>query len=277
LATSLSIGEFCCIVVDTALKMLLSHLLLLFPTLTVAFVPSVQQTGSRFHSRSALASTVVTGPMGVPAKSFEEDLRLTLAIIMDHQERSTTASKEQFLSQMQEANNVETSEPIDVSVPYHAAAMLAYEKSDKSMAYKDFEAKYEADAVAAVIAKQPKKVAKAEKPASEPAAAVDLSVPYDAAAKLAYEKTDKSMPYDDFKKQYEQQAVADVIAKKAPKKTKPAAKKAKVEASTVDLAVPYHAAAMLAYEKSDKSMKYEDFQQKYEADAVADVIAKRKK
>lgn len=179
---------------------------------------------------------------------------------------------------MQEANSFEPSEPIDVSVPYHAAAMLAYEKSDKSMAYKDFETKFEADAVAAVIAKQPKKAAKVENPvAAKPVVAVDLSVPYDAAAKLAYEKTDQSMAYEDFKKQYEQQAVADVIAKKAPKKTKAAAKKKKVEASTVDLAVPYHAAAMLAYEKSDKSMKYEDFQQKYEADAVADVIAKQKK
>lgn len=41
----------------------------------------------------------------------------------------------------------------------------------------------------------------------------DLSIPYDAAAKLAYEKSDKSMPYDKFKEKYEADAVADVKAK----------------------------------------------------------------
>jgi hypothetical protein len=40
-----------------------------------------------------------------------------------------------------------------------------------------------------------------------------LSIPYDAAAKLAYEKSDKSMPYDKFKEKYEADAVADVKAK----------------------------------------------------------------
>jgi hypothetical protein len=47
-------------------------------------------------------------------------------------------------------------------------------------------------------------------------------------------------------------------------------------ALTNDLSVPYDAAARLAYEKTDKSMAYADFKTKYEADAVKDVIAKRK-
>ena len=46
---------------------------------------------------------------------------------------------------------------------------------------------------------------------------VDLSIPYDAAAKLAYDKSDKSMTYDAFKKKFEADAVADVIAKKKAK------------------------------------------------------------
>jgi hypothetical protein len=46
-----------------------------------------------------------------------------------------------------------------------------------------------------------------------PAPSDDLSIPYDAAAKLAYEKSDKSMPYDKFKEKYEADAVADVKAK----------------------------------------------------------------
>jgi len=85
---------------------------------------------------------------------------------------------------------------------------------------------------------------------------VDLSIPYDAAAKLAYEASDKSIAYDAFKAKYEADAVADVMAK------------------YVDLSIPYDAAAKLAYEASDKSIAYDAFKAKYEADAVADVIAK---
>ena len=43
---------------------------------------------------------------------------------------------------------------IDISIPYDAAAKLAYEASDKSMEYAAFKTKYEADAVAHVISKQ---------------------------------------------------------------------------------------------------------------------------
>ena len=50
-------------------------------------------------------------------------------------------------------------------------------------------------------------------PAAAASGGVDLSIPYDAAAKLAYEKSNKSMDYPAFKKQYEADAVADVKAK----------------------------------------------------------------
>ena len=46
----------------------------------------------------------------------------------------------------------------DVSVPYDAAAQLAYQNSDKSMNYVDFKTKYEADAIADVISKQPSRL-----------------------------------------------------------------------------------------------------------------------
>lgn len=48
-------------------------------------------------------------------------------------------------------------------------------------------------------------------------------------------------------------------------------------ASPDDISIPYDAAARLAYETSDKSMDYNAFQKKYEADAIADVVAKKKK
>lgn len=53
-------------------------------------------------------------------------------------------------------------------------------------------------------------------PAPEAAAVVaaDLSIPYDAAARLAYEQTNKSMNYETFRKKYETDAIADVKAKR---------------------------------------------------------------
>lgn len=46
------------------------------------------------------------------------------------------------------------------------------------------------------------------------------------------------------------------------------------ESGTADVSIPYDAAAKNAYEASDKSMEYDAFKTKFEADAVADVIAK---
>eukprot|EP00535_Pseudo-nitzschia_heimii_P009496 CAMPEP_0197184182 /NCGR_PEP_ID=MMETSP1423-20130617/9382_1 /TAXON_ID=476441 /ORGANISM="Pseudo-nitzschia heimii, Strain UNC1101" /LENGTH=509 /DNA_ID=CAMNT_0042634945 /DNA_START=105 /DNA_END=1634 /DNA_ORIENTATION=- len=87
---------------------------------------------------------------------------------------------------------------------------------------------------------------------------IDVSVPYDATVRLAYEATDESTPYEEFKVKYLADAVADVVAKKP-----------------VDLSVPYEATIQLAFEASDRSMSYEDFKPKYLADAVADVVAKQ--
>ena len=42
---------------------------------------------------------------------------------------------------------------------------------------------------------------------------VDVSIPYDATVRLAYEASDKSISYDEFKPKYLEQAVAEVIAK----------------------------------------------------------------
>jgi len=168
--------------------------LLLLPVAS-AFVPTASRP--TFGSRLLMTSDVVTGPGGKAATSAEEDLALTLKIIMGHDSRSVTVSEEQFLTQMNEETTEEEAETIDISIPYDAAAKLAYESSDKSMKYDDFKVKYEADAVSLVISKQP----------------IDISIPYDAAAKLAYESSDKSMKYDDFKVKYEADTVEMVKSK----------------------------------------------------------------
>ncbi len=192
-----------------------------FQTTAILCLPvasAFMQMPQRPRFGTLLNSDVVTGFEGKAATSFEEDLALTLKIIMAHDSRSTTVSKEQFISQMKEASEIEDVE-VDVSIPYDAPAKLAYEASDKSMEYSAFKTKYEADAVADVIAKQPAKEVKEEtKPKAERPKAVkpesyDVSIPYDAPAKLAYEASDKSVEYSAFKATYEADAVADVIAK----------------------------------------------------------------
>lgn len=188
------------------------------------------------------------------ATSFEEDLALTIQVILDHQQRSTTVGKEQFLQQMKEMKSSEAN-PIDVSIPYDAAALLAYEEAGSSGDYAAFKAQYEADTVAMVTAKKITREGKTEVPAKS--TAPDLSIPYDAAAKLAYEASDKSVPYEHFKGEYEAKAVELVKSK------------------NIDLSVPYDAPARLAFEKSDRKTPFADFKTKYEADAVAAVIAKK--
>jgi hypothetical protein len=125
----------------------------LCPVMSGAFFPLHSAVASRIPSKVAL-SGVVTGPKGKPASSFEDDLFLTLKVIMDHDARSTTVSKEQFLMQMQETKKLPKSlPPADVSVPYNAPAQLAYEATDMSVPFEEFEAKYQEDVIQQVKAK----------------------------------------------------------------------------------------------------------------------------
>jgi len=249
--------------------------LITLPSMAAAFAPGIithnrqQPTFTRF----AVASPdVVTGPDGKPATSFEEDLLLTLRIIQDHDSRSATVSKEQFIQQQVEAikaDETSTTESVDLSIPYDAAAMLAYEASDKSMAFDAFKTKYLDETVAYIKSKQP--AAKESATPAAVAAAVDLSIPYDATAKLAYDASDKSMPYEAFKTKYLEDTVA-YIKSKQPAAKEPAAPAA---TSAVDLSIPYDATAKLAYEASDKSMPYEAFKTKYLEDTVAYIKSKQ--
>jgi hypothetical protein len=227
---------------------------------------------------SQLSATVVTGFEGKAASSFEEDLALTLQIIYDHDKRSTTVSKDQFMSQMKDVAEIEKDPEkmtaVDISIPYDAAAKNAYEASDKKMEYAAFKTKYEADAVAMVKSKQQPAKQAAPKAAAAPAAAVvDISIPYDAAANNAYEASDKKMEYAAFKTKYEADAVAMVKSKQQP--AEQAAPKAAATAAVVDISIPYDAAAKNAYDASDRKMEYVAFKTKYEADAVAMVKSKQ--
>jgi hypothetical protein len=139
-------------------------------------------------------------------------------------------------------------------------------------------------------------------------------VPYDAAARLAYEElggTKRAGGYPAFRDRYEANAVADVISKRAAAAAA-AENSAEVSAITTgggekakvpiprhlfatgavppreDVAVAYDAAARLAYERvgggragndndndNDNDKDYAAFRARYEADAISDVISKR--
>mmetsp|Transcript_1285 Transcript_1285/g.1711 ORF Transcript_1285/g.1711 Transcript_1285/m.1711 type:complete len:268 (+) Transcript_1285:68-871(+) len=267
------------------MKFAVSTLLALIPA-AGAFAPT---SIPAFGTCLSAAAEVETGPKGKAAGSKQEDLDLTLQIILDHASRSTTVSKEQFIQQMAEVKQKdEEPETFDLSIPYDAAAKLAFEASDKSMDFADFKVKYEEDAVALVTSKKP----------------VDISVPYDAAAVNAFKASDRSTPYAEFKAKYEADAVAEVIAKQPVDISVPYDATAKlayaasdklvaypafkeqffaaavadiIAKQPVDISVPYDAAAMNAYKASDRSAPYAEFKKKFEADAVAEVVAKQQK
>ena len=134
--------------IERAMKFLTAAILSLPVASAFVQIPVQPKFGTR------LSMGVVTGPDGKAASSREEDLELTLQLILAHDARSVTVTEEQFITQMQEVKEIEETEEIDISIPYDATAKLAYEASDKSMAFPAFKTKFLADAVADVIAKK---------------------------------------------------------------------------------------------------------------------------
>mmetsp|Transcript_18289 Transcript_18289/g.20373 ORF Transcript_18289/g.20373 Transcript_18289/m.20373 type:complete len:801 (-) Transcript_18289:186-2588(-) len=97
----------------------------------------------------------------------------------------------------------------------------------------------------------------------------------------------ESVPAPEAKKE-EKKAAPAPVAKIEEKKAAPVAPVAKQEEikkeeskkeiviEAIDVSIPYMAAAKLAFEHSDKSMSYDEFEIKYLADSIRDVIAKRR-
>jgi len=209
-----------------------------------AFVTPQNAFSSSARLNTELYSDIVTGPEGKAAKSKEEDLALTLAIIMAHDDRSVTVTEEQFKSQQVEAISQADAEPIDISIPYDAAALLAYEATEKSISFEEYKPKYYEETVAFIKSKQP----------------IDISIPYDAAAKLAYEATDMSISFEEYKPKYYEETVAFIKSKQP-----------------IDISIPYDAAAKLAYEATEKSISFEEYKPKYYEETVAFIKSKQTK
>ncbi len=190
--------------IATSSRVLASSLGLL--SCTIATVDGFNAAPNQLHRRQNAAALTK-----LDATSFEEDLALTLKVIMDHQDRSVTVSKEQLIQQMEKAEKKTEEKKTDISVPYDASARLAYDTLDdkESISFEEFEVQYLKDAVAMVKSKQPTKL---EEPKD---AAVDLAVPYDAAARLAYESFEdkQKVSFQAFEAKYLADAVAQVKSK----------------------------------------------------------------
>merc|ERR1711865_1193407 len=113
----------------------------------------------------------------------------------------------------------DTVDEVDVAIPYMARVQVAYatlsSQEQASMTYAEFETAFLAEAIREVIAKQP----------------IDVSIPYDSAARLAYEqsiafmdadgKDTSSMPFAEFQALYVKAAIEEVRAKQTPPPAKP--------------------------------------------------------
>lgn len=202
------------------------------------------KNGKPKKEKKRLSAPPVSYTMKADLDVFEYEKVVTDGVIAD--DATLKEAKNEVLTSI-ETEIVVMSEPSeDLSIPYDAAAKLAYETSDKSTPYDVFKVKYESDAVELVKSKRKpvvEEIVKASSPEKNPMDSeafqrallaarlniaakatasskhktVDVSIPYDAAAKLAFETSDKLLPYDDFKAKYEAEAVELVKSKKLPK------------------------------------------------------------
>ena len=170
----------------------------------------------------------------------------------------------------------------DISIPYDAAALLAYEQAGSKGDFESFKAQYLKDTIAMVVAKKNARQGGAPAPAPaavETAAAVaDISIPYDAAALLAYTTAGSEGDFETFKAQYLKDTIAMVVAKKdARQGGAPAPAPAAVEtaAAVADISIPYDAAALLAYTTAGSEGDFETFKAQYLKDTIAMVVAKK--
>ena len=255
-------------------------------TLVLAF-GGADAFGSRAFARSKTSLSAAT------AATFEEDLELTIKAIFKHvgadnMSKGGAAPVKAAAAAVVEEKKAEPKAAappaVDISIPYDAAARLEFDASNKSFDAAKFEAfkeEYYTKTVAMVTAKKAARdsaaapVAAAPAPAKAAAApkaasSVDISVDYDAPAKLAFIEKFGSFDeaaFPEFRKQYLAGAVLAVTLKQ--------------QVRNGDISIPYDSAARLAYMTANDNVfdeaKYAKFKEEYEAKAVAEVTAKQKK
>ena len=101
------------------------------------------------------------------------------------------------------------------SVDYDAAVKLAYRSSTKNMSFDAFKARYLLETSEMVAKKNPYVVVDGAPPAQPATHQTLTSVDYDAAARLAFEASIETVPFDTFKAKYLLETSA-MVAKKNP-------------------------------------------------------------
>jgi voltage-gated potassium channel len=108
---------------------------------------SNDRNGSMFFASASVSSDEDQSrsrPRGAPLQFY----------IMTHDERSCTVTAEQFAYQMIGVDRMDNSIKFDVSIPYDAAALYYYEKSDKDLNFDEFNRRYLSNSIALVKSKQ---------------------------------------------------------------------------------------------------------------------------
>jgi hypothetical protein len=219
-----------------------------------AFVtPPTQTHRNNVHTLSAVDTAMAVDPTYVIASVGAAVSAIGGAFVaFGKKTGGTTASTTEIPAVIAEP------EVIDVSIPYAAKALLAYNAYTKSSStevdFKEFQSLYyeqmvaevkatvqerkvdemkavladmeneasaikgQIDALFGVAAAAEPSVTKVEATSVIPANDVDLSIDYNAPAKLAYASSDKSMDFESYRKVYEADTVAMVSAKNPYKK-----------------------------------------------------------
>jgi len=222
-----------------------------------SFVPSPTQSSSS-NNASRLTSSAVDAAMAIDPTYVIASVGAAVSAIGGAAIAFGRKGGDKNASTAKVAKAVAKPEPIDVSIPYDAAAYLAFDayakSSSKKVDFKQFQSLYYELMVAEVKAKvQERKInemkmvlAEMENEASGIQQQIDAL--FSASASVAESPVS---------------AVATVAS------VTPAA-----SAKGVDLSIDYNSAAKLAYASSDKSLDFESFLKVYEAETVAMVAAK---
>jgi pyruvate/2-oxoglutarate dehydrogenase complex dihydrolipoamide acyltransferase (E2) component len=168
---------------------------------------------------------------------------------------------------------VATAQPRLTSVDYDAAARLAYQASGKTVGFNDFRSQYLSETSAMVAKKNPYVTVSESKPTESTAQPGLTSVDYDAAARLEYQASGKTVGFNDFRSQYLSETSA-MIAKKNPYVTMSESKSTVSTAHPGFTSVDYDAAARLAYQASAKTVEFNDFRSQYLSETSA-MVAKK--
>ncbi|KAL3780780.1 hypothetical protein HJC23_006718 [Cyclotella cryptica] len=222
-----------------------------------AFVPSPAQS-STSNNASRLTTSAVDAAISIDPTYVIASVGAAVSAIGGAAIAFGKKGDEKNDSSVNVVKAIAEPEPIDVSIPYDAAASLAYDSyaksSSKKVDFKQFQSLYYEQMVAEVKAKvQERKINE---------------------MKLVFEAMENEA--SGIQKQIDAlfSAPESVVESPVSAAAAEASPTSVAAAKGVDLSVDYNSAAKLAYASSDKSLDFEAFRKVYEADTVAMVAAK---